>query len=412
MPTRVDAARDRMPRWVSPLLDRRRLVSAGVVALAGLSALFVVHAPFRIGVLSDLSSRDAVDDSRGTLLAATMALEDFGGRVLGRSTQILAGDTQGDPAVATDVATAWLDHKQTAVLLDSGGASVGLALRDLASQRAQVVLSVGSPADPMPCGPTIFQFTPSAAALAEAGLTSALAAGVDRWWLIAGSGEAGAALQRQATRVIEDHGATVVGAIDRRFGSVDADVVERARDARATGLVFASVGADLVDAIRQARALGLTQGRALVGMQVDIGDVAALGQAAAGLQFASAFYPAMTDNALLWSRRFVARHGATPPGSRQAMAYTATLHYLAGVRAAGLDSTERIVSWMRAQPVRDVLFRNAPVRADGRVLIDLQLLRVREETGSGPLDQVERFGIVKAEDLYAASAEAPCLSRL
>lgn len=403
MPLKAHVAPGRLPGWATPLLDRRNLVSAGVVTLAGLSALVFVHAPFRIGILSDLSTPEMVDDSRGTLLAATMALEDFGERVLGRPVQVLAGDTQGDPAVAVDVATSWLDHNQAAVLLDSGPSSVGRALAALAVRRGEIVLGVGDPAA-SPCVPTIFQFSPSPSALATAGLRPALDAGVNRWFCITAGGDRGAALQSLAAQTIGGRGGTVVGAIDRRFGAADQALAEQVRRSGATGLLFASAGADFVDGFRQARDLGITEGRALVGLQVDLADVAALGPIAAGLQFATVFHPAMTDNALSWSRRFVSRHRDRPPGWRQALAYSATLHYLRAVKAVGVAQSDRIAPWMRAQPVRSVLVRNAPIRSDGRVMIDIEIVQVRSGAGSDLLDAVERIGTWPAEDAYAASA--------
>ena len=219
-------------------------------------------------------------------------------------------------------------------------------------------------------------------------------------------------MQKDATAIIEANGGRVLGDAKHPLASADMSAyLVKARASGAKGLALANAGTDVVNSIKQAREFGLTQGAMkIVGLLVQATDIEALGaDDAQGLQFSTAFFPAMTPDAFAWSRRFVARHGGHPPTMIQAMAYSATLDYLKALRALNTDDNAQVAAWLHEHPVNDVITRDAPVRPDGRVMNDLYVVRAKApEDIADPLDNLQVLSKLPAETLYPSLSESAC----
>jgi branched-chain amino acid transport system substrate-binding protein len=148
----------------------------------------------------------------------------------------------------------------------------------------------------------------------------------------------------------------------------------------------------------------------IVGLLVQATDLEALGpDQAEGLQFSTAFFPAMSGEALDWSRRLTARHGGHPPTMVQAMSYSATLHYLKALQALGTDDNAKVAAWLHGHRVDDILTHDAAVRPDGRVMNDLYVVRVKAPAEiTDPLDNLRVLTQLPADELYPGSAESAC----
>jgi len=248
-----------------------------------------------------------------------MAAEEFGGRVLDRRIEILSGDTQNKPDVAVGFVREWFDKQGVAVVLDGAASSVGLAIQGLAQQHDRLFLNSGGTSSEFvgkSCTPTTLQFVANTQALSIAGLSQALKDGVDTWFFITADYAFGTALQKDATAIIEASGGKVLGAAKHPLASTDmSSYLAQARASGAKGLAFANAGTDFVNSIKQAREFGIAGGATrIVGLLVNISDLEALGpEDAQGLQFSTAFFPAMNGEALAWSRRFAARRGGHAP---------------------------------------------------------------------------------------------------
>lgn len=372
-------------------------------------------APLRLGLASDMTGPYATLGGKGALLGAQMAAEDFGGTVLGRKIEVLQNDTQNKPDVGVNFVREWFERQGVRAVMDGSASSVGLAIATTARQTGRMFLSSGSFTSELvgaSCSPSTIQFIPNTRGLAVAGLQRAIAEGVDSWYFLTPDYAFGHALQRDATAFIQAAGGKVLGAALHPLGQSDLSAyLVRARSSGAKGLAVASAGADLVNAVKQIREFGLAAGPMRVyGLLVNFSDLEALGDEARGLRFVTSTYWALNDKTRAWSQRFMARHGGRQPTMVHAMSYSATLHYLKAVQAAGTDDTQAVLAKMRETPVDDVWIENAPIRADGRVMNDLYIARVRKPGEvADKRDTVAIEARIPAERLYAGPSDCPLL---
>ncbi len=369
--------------------------------------------PVRLGVANDMSGPYAAVGGTGSVLAAQMAAEEFGGRVLGRRIEVLSGDTQNKPDVALGFVREWYDEQGVAAVLDGAASSVGLAIQALAQQRNKLFLNSGGTSSEFvgkSCTPTTVQYVPNTRALSVAGLTQALKEGTATWFFITADYAFGNALQKDATAIIEANGGKVLGAAKHPLATADMSAyLTQARASGAKGLALANAGADVVNSIKQAREFGIAGSMRIVGLLVQATDLEALGpDDAQGLQFSTAFLPAMNDDAFAWSRRFAARHAGHPPTMIQAMAYSAALDYLKALKALGTDDNAQVAAWLHEHPVDDIITR-AAVRPDGRVMNDLYVVQVKTPGEiADPLDNLKVLARLQADALYPGPSESAC----
>ena len=392
-----------------------KLLIASVAMLFTATFPVVAQQPVRLGVANDMSGPYAALGGTGSLLAAQMAVEDFGGSALGRRVEILSGDTQNKPDVASAFVREWFDKQGVAAVLDGAASSVGLAIQTLAQGRNKLFLNSGGTSSEFvgkSCTPTTLQFVPNTQGLSVAGLTQAIKDGVDTWFFVTADYAFGTALQRDATTIIQARGGKVLGDARHPLSTTDmSSYLLRARASGAKGLALANAGTDFVNTVKQAHEFGMTGGPLkIVGLLVNATDLEALGpDYAQGLQFSTAFFPAMNNDALAWSRRFSARHGGHPPTMIQAMAYSATFDYLKALKALGTDDNAKVAAWLHEHPVDDVITHEAAVRADGRVMNDLYVVRVKASSEvTDPLDNLMVLAKLRADELYPGEKESAC----
>jgi len=394
---------------------KAKLIPAAAMSLMIAISPARAEQPVRLGVANDMSGPYAGVGGAGSVLAAQMAAEEFGGRVLDRRIEILSGDTQNKPDVAVGFVREWYDKQGVAAVLDGAASSVGLAIQGLAQQHNKLFLNSGGTSSEFvgkSCTPTTLQFVPNTRALSVAGLSQALRDGVDTWFFITADYAFGNALQKDATAIIEASGGKVLGAAKHPLATTDmSSYLAQARASGAKGLALANAGTDFVNSTKQAREFGIA-GRSMkiVGLLVLASDLEALGpDDAQGLQFSTSFFPAMNNEALAWSRRFTARHGGHAPTMIQAMAYSATLDYLKALKTLGTDDNTKVAAWLHEHPVDDVLTHNAAVRPDGRVMNDLYVVRVKMPGEiTDPLDNLRMLAKLRADELYPGAAESAC----
>src|SRR3981189_3497801 len=102
--------------------DREVSMRAFGVALAALCALAggsaMAQGVVRIGVMNDMSGVYSDDQGPGSLLAAQMAVEDYGGRAGGQTVEVVGGDHQNKTDIGAQVARRWLDNEGLGMIVD------------------------------------------------------------------------------------------------------------------------------------------------------------------------------------------------------------------------------------------------------------------------------------------------------
>jgi len=368
--------------------------------------------PLKIGVLNDMSGIYADMAGPGSVIAAQMAVEDFGGTVLGRPIEIVTGDHQNKPDVGSAIVNRWIDEDGVDVIADIPTSSVLLAVQEIGRRKNKLVLaSTGGSSDFTGkfCAVTGIHWTYDTYALAVG--TGAPLAKDGPWFFITADYAFGHALERDTADAVTKAGGKVVGSVKHPQGTTDfSSYLLKAQSSGAKLVAFASSGADEVNAIKQATEFGLPQsGIKLAGLYLHITDIHAIGlETAQGLILTQGFYWDLNDETRVWSKRFYARHKAMPTMG-QAGTYSAILHYLNAVKAAGTTDTEKVVAQMKATPVNDFFAKNGHIRADGRMVHDLYVLQVKAPGESKyPWDYLKLIRTIPGDAAFRPLAEGGC----
>ncbi|MDI4655738.1 ABC transporter substrate-binding protein [Xanthobacter autotrophicus] len=380
--------------------------------LAGPLAAAADQKPLRIGVLNDQAGIYADMAGPGSVIAAQMAVEDFGGSVLGRPVEIIAGDHQNKPDVGAALVNRWIDEDNVEVIADIPTSSVLLAVQEIGRRKNKLVLaSTGGSSDftGKACASTGIHWTYDTYALAAG--TGASLAKEGPWFFITADYAFGAALERDTAAAVTKGGGKVAGAVKHPQGTTDfSSYLLQAQGTGVRLIAFANSGADQVNAIKQANEFGIPQsGVKLAGLYLHITDIHAIGlKTAQGLILTQGFYWDLNDETRAWSKRFYERHKAMPTMG-QAGTYSAILHYLKAVKAAGTTDTATVAAQMKAAPVDDFFSHGGRIREDGRMVHDLYLLQVKAPSEQQyPWDYLKLIRVIPGDEAFRPLNEGGC----
>jgi len=368
----------------------------------------------KIGVLTDETGPYADSAGPGSILAAEMAAADFGGSVKGRKIEIVHADTQNKPDVAAAIARRWYENENVSAIIDLPVTPIAFAVQVLAKQKNKTVMITASATSDFTsktCSPTSTHWADDSHALAAGTAKAIMASGGKNWYFITVDISFGAALQRDATEVIEAAGGKVLGFAKHPVGNTDfSSYVLQAQASGADKIGLASVGNDLVSAIKQAHEfrVGLDGKQSLIAFLVYINDIYALGlDAAQNITVTSGFYWDQNDKARAFAKRFFEKRKAMP-SKNQAEIYTAVTHYLRAIDAIGTDEGVAVNKQMRKMPV-DYFGKPATIRGDGRVIYDLMLYRVKKPAESkAPWDLYEPVSTIPGSEAFLPQNKEAC----
>ena len=393
----------------------RRAAFVVLVALLLLPvAALAAATPLRIGVLNDMSGIYADIAGPGSVTAARMAVEDFGGTVLSRPIEILVGDHQNKPDIGSAIARKWYDRDGVGLIVDVPTSSVVLAVNEVARARHKLLIVTTGGTSALTgkyCAPQTFQWVYDTYGLAAGTAVALVERGAKTWAFLTADYEFGKALERDATAAVERAGGKVVASIRHPQGTHDfSSYLVRLQHSGAQVIGLANAGSDTINSVKQAQEFGLTNGRIqLAGLFLNLSDIHALGLAAAhGLLMTQGFYWNLDDGTRAFARRYFARQHAMP-SQGQAGVYSAVTHYLEAVQAAGTDDPVIVAARMRAMPVDDFFAHGARLRADGKLAHELYLLQVKEPAEQKePWDYLKLIATIPAEIANRPLAEGGC----
>ena len=390
------------------------LTAAMGLAVIGFSAIAQAQAPqpLKIGLLGGLSGVYA-DVAQGQVEAMQLAIEDVGGKVLGRPIEIVSADHQNKPDIAATVARKWYDEGVKMITgLDTS--SVGLAVRKVAQEKGQIDLNVGSATADLTgpaCSATGAHWVYDTYALAHVTGSAVVKDGGDSWFFITADYAFGKSMEDDATSVIKAAGGKVLGGVKHPLSTQDfSSYVLQAQGSKAKVVGLANAGMDTVNAIKQAAEFGLVQGgQRVAALLIFESDVQSLGlPVAQGLVLTTAFYWDMNDETRAWTKRFRAKKDKLP-NLTTAGVYSATLHYLRAVQAAGTDEPKAVMAKMHEMPVNDMMTKNGTLRADGRLLRDMYLAQVKSPAESKSKDDIYKIlATVPADQAWRPLKDGKC----
>ena len=368
----------------------------------------------RIGVLNDQSGLYADLGGPGSVVAARMAVEDFGGSVLGKPVEIVVADHQNKADIGAAIARRWFDAEKVDMAIGFDNSSVALAVEQLAAEHNRIAIAgaVGSTAfTGKACTPTEASWLYDSYALTTSLARSVVAEGRDTWFFVTVDYAFGHSLEADATAAVLAAGGKVLGGVRHPLNTADfSSYLLQAQASGAKVVALANGGGDMINAIKQAREFGLTRdGQTVVSLLVFISDVHSMGlQTAQGLKFATAFYWDHDEESRAWSKRFLARHGKMPTMA-QAGVYSAIHHYLKAIDAAGTDEAKAVMVKMRGIPVNDFYAKNAHLREDGRLVHDMYFAEVKKPSESKePWDDYNILGTIPGATAFRSLADGGC----
>ena len=385
-------------------VGRRGVLGGAAMAAATpvLKTMAATAGPVRVAVLTDENGPYSDSGGAGSILGARMAAQDFGGVVLGRKIEILHADTQNKPDVAGSIARGWYDSGVDAII-DLPVTPVAAAVQQVAREKSRTVMITASAISEFTsknCSPTSSHWADDTHALTTG--VAKLMTGPASWFFITVNFSFGEALESLTAKAIEANGGKVIGDVKFPIGNSEfSSQIVAAQASGAAIIGLAAVGGDQVNLIKQAAEFGLQkQGVRLAGYLVYITDIHALGlDVAQGLSFPAGFYWDQNDQSRAFAKRFMAERKAAPT-KNQAVNYTSTLHFLKAMAQAGSDDPIAVNKAMRAMQV-DYFGRPATLRADGRLLYDVMLYRVkRPDESSGPWDCYAAVGTLPAAEAF------------
>jgi len=366
----------------------------------------------KIGVLNDQSGIYADLAGPGSVEAARMAIEDFGGSVLGKKIELLSGDHQNKADIGAAIARSWFDRDGVDVIVDFSNSSVGLAVQALAKQKNKITLIAAASSDftGKACTATSAQWVYTSRTNGYGLAKTLTEKKLDTWFLVTVDYAFGHAFADDIRRAVRENGGTVVGEVRHPLGTSDlSSFLLQAQSSKAKVIAIVNAGGDMTTTIKQAAEFGISSQATMVAPIVFLTDVHAMGlQTAQGLQFFTAFYWDRDEASRNWSKRFFERRRAMPTMT-QAGIYSATLHYLKAVAAANTDSAPEVMAKMRELPVNDIFTSNGTVREDGQMIHDMYLVEVKKpEESKGPWDYYKVLATIPGKQLFKPLSESDC----
>ncbi|QWG18163.1 ABC transporter substrate-binding protein [Bradyrhizobium sediminis] len=363
-------------------------VLASVLALAATAAFAQSKPPLKLGAILDMSGLYADITGPGSEIAAKMAVEDFGGEVLGRKIEIVAADHLNKADLSASIARDMLDNQGVEALIDVAASATALAAGEIAKARNKIVIFNGPASIRLSneaCGPYTVHYAYDTFAQANVTGLATVKSGFETWFFLTADYAFGQDLEKDTTNVVVKSGGKVLGGVKHPLNTSDfSSFLLQAQASKAKVVGLANAGGDTINAIKQAAEFGLMKsgGQKLSPLLAFITDIDSIGlETAQGLLLAEAFYWDLNDDTRAFSKRFMERVKRMPT-SAQAGIYSSVGHYLKAVKAAGTTESAAVIKIMKDTPINDMFAKNGKIRADGRMVHDMYLFEVKKPSES------------------------------
>src|SRR6201996_8437817 len=360
----------------------------------------------KIGVLTDMNGPASAPTGQGSVTAAQMAVDDFGGKVLGKPISVIVGDHQNKPDIGGGIARRWYDTEQVDLIVDVPVSAVGLAVQNIANEKKRLLIvhSTGT-ADfhGKFCSPYAVQWVFDTRALAVGTAQEVVKRGGDSWFFLTDDYAFGHSLERDSSTVVSANGGKVLGSVRLPFATADvSSFILQAQASHAKIIGIAAGPPNNTNEIKAAGEFGIFKGgQQMAGLLVLITDIHALGlQAAQGLLLTTSFYWDMDDKTREWSKRYFAKMNKMP-SMWQAGVYSSVMHYLQAVQGAGTDDPLKVTAKMREKPIEDMFARHGHLREDNLMVHDLMLVQVKSpDESKAPWDYYKVLATIPGDQAF------------
>ena len=388
----------------------------GFLAAAAMGTILLAQpaaAQVKIGVLNDQSGVYADYGGKYSVEAAKMAIEDFGGEVLGHKIELVTADHQNKPDLAVAIARRWYDTEGVDMITELTTSSVALAVQELTKEKKKIDIVVGAATSRISgdaCTPYSFHWAFDTRALAVGTGGALVKAGGDTWFFLTADYAFGYALEKDTSEIVNENGGKVLGSVRVPLNSSDfSSFLLQAQSSKAKIVGLANAGLDTTNSIKQAAEFGIVKGgQKLAGLLMVLSDVHGLGlETAQGLVLTEGFYWDRDDKSRAFGERFMQRTDRMP-NMIQAGTYSATLSYLKAVKAAGTKDSDSVAKKLKELPVDDA-FAQGKVLENGRMVHDMYLFEVKKPSESKkPWDYYKQLATIPGDKAFFTAKESGC----
>jgi branched-chain amino acid transport system substrate-binding protein len=367
----------------------KNLRRAGVLGAALLFVLTSVagpapaqQGPIKIAVITDLSGVYAGLAGPRAVEATKMAVEDFGGKVLGRPVEVVAIDHRNNgPEAATKAREAFDSGAELA--LDLTNSAVALAVSAVAKEKHKIAITTGGATSAITganCSRYAYHYAYDTYALAHStGKYVARQAGGKTWYGIVPNYAFGQQMLADFTAAIAPEGGKFVHSDIIPLGNTDfSSYLLAAKNSGAQVLGVLNAGADTVNTMKQVKQFGIDKTmKPAVGL-LFLSDVDALPDVFAGVRVTTSWYWNMDKPARAWADKFTKRvGGGWRPTDIQAADYSAATQWLMAVKAVGSVDADKVTAYLDGRKFNDFYARDAEWRArDHRVIHQMYVVDV------------------------------------
>jgi branched-chain amino acid transport system substrate-binding protein len=368
----------------------------------------------KIGVLTDMSGQFSHESGEGAVTAVKMAVEDFGGTVLGKPIEVVSADHQNKPEIASAIARKWYDVEKVDMIANLINSSVALGVSQIAKDKERIAIINGSGSSRLTndaCTPNSVHYAYDTYSLARGTGAALMKSGGTSWYFLTADYAFGHALEADTSAVVKALGGQVLGSTRYPPDALDqSSFLLKAQSSQAKVVALAGSGTVFVNAVKSAHEFGIDAGgQTLAGLLVWITDIKSLSlETAQGLVLTNAFYWDRDDETRAWSKRFFERMKRMPHMG-DAGDYSSTMHYLKAVRAAGTDDAQAVMAKMREIPVNDFFAKNGRIREDGRMVHDMYVYEVKKPSESkGEWDYYKLREVIPGNEAFRPLSDSAC----
>ncbi|MBX9587705.1 MAG: ABC transporter substrate-binding protein [Hyphomonadaceae bacterium] len=396
-----------MKKLAAGLVLSALLTSTGAVAQTS-------QDPIRIGILTDMAGQFSHESGQGSVTAIKMAVEDFGGKVLGLPIEVLVADHQNKNEVAIAKAREWYDVQKVDMIANLINSAIALSVANIAKEKDRIAIVNGSGSSRLTndgCTPNSIHYAYDTYALANGTGRALIKEGLNSWYFLTADYAFGHALEGDTIAVLKANNGTVTGTVRYPIDTSDhSSFLLQAQASKAKVIAIAGSGTVFINAVKSAKAFGIAQGgQTLAGLLVWDTDVHAMGlQLAQGLVLTSAFYWDRDEGTRAFAKRFYERMKRMPHMG-DAGDYSSTMHYLRAIQAAGTREAKVVMAKMREMPIDDFFAKGGRIREDGRMVHDMYVYEVKKPSESkGEWDYLKLRAVIPANEAYRPLTESKC----
>ena len=367
----------------------------------------------KIGFITDMSSLYSDVEGKGGATAIQMAIDDFGGKVLGQPIELLTADHQNKADIAASKAREWIDTQGVTMVFGGTNSGTALATAKVAQEKKRVYFNNGAGSSALTneqCTPYTVHYAYDTVALAKGTGGAVVDSGGKSWFFLTADYAFGHSLENDTSAVVKAKGGTVAGAVRHPLNASDfSSFLLQAQNSKAQILGLANAGGDTINSIKAAKEFGINKTMKTAGLLVFLSDIHSLGlKNTEGLLHTTSWYWDKDDDSRKFANQYFAKMKRMPTDV-QAADYSATMTYLKAVAAVKSTDADKVMEYLKKTPINDFYAKGGVIRPDGRMVHEMYLVQVKSLAESKkPWDYLNIVKKIPGDQVFTAKADSKC----